>query len=141
MSFTYSPDFEIILTIFYSLLKIQFDRVILKTMLRKVIHILISILLLLPLLTGMLGFPQLANNYLPSFQKTCDMDHCDMDHSSPNTPRCPLCPSSSSANLYFYQEAGAYLPVLTSSFVLVCLDSLTDQEFVKKIFHPPTLLL
>jgi hypothetical protein len=122
-------------------LKIQFDRVILKAMLRKVIHILISILLLLPLLTGMPGFPQLVNNYLPSFQKSCDMDDCDMDHCNPYLPKCPLCPSSGSTNLYFYQEAGAYLPVLTSSFVLVCLDSLTDQEFVKTIFHPPTLLL
>ncbi len=110
-------------------------------MLRKISHIFISILVLLPFFTGISGFPQLANAYPPSFQKTCDMDHCDMDHSNPNTPKCPLCPSLSSTNLYFYHEAGAYLPVLTSSFVLVCLDSLTDQEFVKTIFHPPTLLL
>ena len=137
----YRPDFEIILTIFYSLLKIQLDHVILKTMSRKVIHIFISILVLLPLFTGMPGFSQLANNYLPSFQKPCDMDDCDMDNCNSHMPKCPLCPSSSSVNLYLHQEADVYLPTRTSSIILICLNPLSDQEFVKTIFHPPTLLL
>src|SRR4030042_6335993 len=113
LSVTYSPDFEIILTIFCSPLKNQFDRVILKMMLRKIVHVFISILVLLPFFTGISGFPQLANNYLPSFQKPCDMDDCDMDNCNSHMPKCPLCPSSSSVNLYLHQKAGVYLPTPT----------------------------
>ena len=137
----YRFDFEIALTIFYLLLKIQFGRVILKTMLRKVIQIFVSILLLLPLVTGVPGFPQLANNYLPSFQKPCDMDDCDMDHSNPNTSKCPLCPSSSSFVQLFRQEVAEYLPTPTSSFILISVGTLSDQGFVRAIFHPPTSIL
>jgi len=110
-------------------------------MLRKVTHILISILLLLPLLTGMPGFRQLANNYLPSFQKPCDMDDCDMDNCNSHMPKCPLCPSSSSFIQLFHQEVADYLPTPTSSFILFTLGTLSDQGFVRAIFHPPTSIL
>jgi len=122
-------------------LKIQFGRVILKIMLRKVTHIFVSILLLLPFFTGVPGFPQLANNYLPSFQKPCDMDHCDMDHSNPNTSKCSLCPSSSSFVQLFRLELTDYLPTLTSSFISLAVGTMSDQGFVRAIFHPPTSIL
>ena len=141
LSFTFSSDFEIILTIFCSLLKNQFDRVTLKIMLRKIVHVFISILLLLPLLTGMPGFGQFANNYLPSFQKTCDMDDCDMDNCNPHMPKCPLCPSSNSFIQLFRQEVADYLPTPTSSFILFTSGILSDQGFVRAIFHPPTSIL
>jgi hypothetical protein len=141
LSVTYSPDFEIILTIFCSPLKNQFDRVILKMMLRKIVHVFISILVLLPFFTGISGFPQLANNYLPSFQKPCDMDPCNMDHCNPYLPKCPLCPSSNSFIQLFRQEVADYLPTPTSSFILFTLGTLSDQGFVRAIFHPPTSIL
>jgi hypothetical protein len=141
LSFTYAPDFEITLTICYSLLKIQHDRVILKLMLRKLTHVFISILLLLPLLSGMPGFPQWVDNDLPSFQKTCDMDHCDMDNCNPDVPKCPLCPSSGSFIQLFRQEMADYLPTPTSSFILLTLGTLSDQGVVRAIFHPPTSIL
>jgi hypothetical protein len=79
------------------------------------------------------GFSKTVNNDPPSFQKPCDMNHCN-----PHVPKCPLCPSPSSTNLYFSQEMGAYLPTLTSLFILITIDNLSDQGFVKSIFHPPT---
>ena len=105
-------------------------------MLKKALIIFMSILLLLPLLTGAVGFSQTVNNDPPSFQKPCDMDHCN-----PYMPKCPLCPSSSSHIPYLPNGARIYLPTLNSSFNLVSLESLSDQGFVKSIFHPPTSLL
>ena len=102
---------------------------------KRIINVFISISLMLSLFSGVAVFPQVVNNNLSSFQKPCDMDDCN-----PNMPKCPLCPSSSSINLYLYHEAGAYLPILTSSLILVCVDTLSDQGFVKSIFHPPTSL-
>jgi len=102
-------------------------------MLKKGLNIFISTLLLLPLLTGGGGFFQTVNNDPPSFQNPCDMNHCN-----PHMPKCPLCPSPSSTNLYFSEEMGAYLPTLTSLFILITIDNLSDQGFVKSIFHPPT---
>jgi hypothetical protein len=141
LSSTYSPDFEIILTIFVRLLKIQFNRVILKTMPRKISHVFMSILVLLPFLAGVPGIPQLANNDHLSFQKTCDMDHCDMDNCDPDVPKCPLCPSSGSFIQLFRQEMTDYLPTPTSSFILLTLGTLSDQGVVRAIFHPPTSIL
>src|SRR4030042_5229026 len=103
-------------------------------MIRKGLNIFISILLLLPLFTGVVVFSQTVNNGLPSFQKTCDMDDCN-----PYMPKCPLCPSSNSTIQLFHQEAAAYLPTPISSFILISVSALSDQGVVKAIFHPPTL--
>jgi hypothetical protein len=103
-------------------------------MLKKGLNIFISILLLLPLFAGEVGFFQAVSNASPSFQKPCDMDDCN-----PNMPKCPLCPSFSSINLYLYYEAAVYLPTPTSSFIQLSVNTLSDQGFVKAIFHPPTI--
>ena len=105
-------------------------------MLKKVLIVIISIHLLLPLFTGVSGFSTPISNSPPSFQKTCDMDHC-----YPNLPKCPLCPSSSPIVQYFYSDTGDFLPPLNSSFILISIDILSDQGFVKSIFHPPTSIL
>src|SRR4030042_6552122 len=102
-------------------------------MLKKGLNILIAILLILPLFTGEAGFFKAISHASPSFQKACDMDDCN-----PNMPKCPLCPSFSSINLYLYHGIGVYLPILTSSLIFICVDTLSDQGFVKSIFHPPT---
>src|SRR4030042_1040127 len=104
-------------------------------MLSKALNIFMSILLLLPLLIGEVGFFQMVNNDPPSFQKPCDMDHCN-----PYMPKCPLCLSLSSSNLYLHHEAGAYLPIPTSSFILLSVSTFSDQGVVKTIFHPPTAI-
>jgi len=91
-------------------------------------------MLFLTLFNGMAGFPQPAHNNPPTFQKPCDMDHC-----SSNIPKCPLCPSSGSINLYLPYEVGNYLPVLATSFVSSYENLLTDQEVIKAIFRPPTI--
>lgn len=104
-------------------------------MLQRTLSIFVSISLLLPLFSGAAVFPQAANNNFSSFQKPCDMDDCN-----PGMPKCPLCPSSSSINLYLHQETGAYLPILDSSLILVCVDTLSDQGFVESIFRPPISL-
>jgi hypothetical protein len=101
-------------------------------MLKKVLNIFISILLLLPLFTGDIAFSQMVSNGLPSFQKPCDMDHC-----YPYAPKCPLCPSSTSINLVFYQKAAPYLPAFNPFYIQITSETLTDQGFVKTIFHPP----
>jgi hypothetical protein len=100
---------------------------------RKALNIFISILLLLPLFTGVVGFSQPINKSPASFQKTCDMDDCN-----PYMPKCPLCPSSNSTIQLFHQEAAAYLPTPISSFILISVSALSDQGVVKTIFHPPT---
>lgn len=105
----------------------------LKLMSRKALNIFISILLLLPLFTGVVGFSQPINNSPASFQKTCDMDDCN-----PYMPKCPLCPSSGFVNLYLHYETGAYLPILDSSFMLHSVSTFSDQGVIKAIFHPPT---
>jgi hypothetical protein len=105
---------------------------------KKISHVFMSILVLLPFFTVAPAFPQLANNDLPSFQKTCDMDHCDMDTCNPDMPKCPLCPSSSSFVQLFRQVVADYLPTPTSSFILFTSGILSDQGFVRAIFHPPT---
>jgi hypothetical protein len=104
-------------------------------MLRKSLVILILIVLLLPLFAEESGLFKAVSTASPAFQKPCDMDDCN-----PNMPKCPLCPSSRSINLYLHQETTAYLPTITSSIVLVCVDTLSDQGFVSSIFRPPTLL-
>jgi hypothetical protein len=102
-------------------------------MLKKGINIFISIILLLPLFIGVGGFSQMINNGPPSFQKTCDMDHCN-----PYTPKCPLCPSSSSIVQFFHQDMSAFPPIPSSSITSFTVSTLSDQGFVKAIFHPPT---
>jgi hypothetical protein len=107
-------------------------------MLRKSSHIFISILLLLPFFAGTYTFPVSGANLPFSFQKPCDMDDCDMDHASPNTPKCPLCPTFNSFAPYLSGEVRIDLPVLPSSFVVFSINTLSDQGVVKAIFHPPT---
>ena len=103
-------------------------------MFKKAINLFISISFLFPFFAGITTFPQVVNNYYSSsFQKTCDMVDCN-----PYMPKCPLCPSSSSINLYFHHGVETYMPAFTSSPVLIDLYILSDQGFVKTIFHPPT---
>jgi hypothetical protein len=112
--------------------------VILISMLKKASYIFISLLLLQPLFVGVIAFSQPVDQPGASFQKPCDMDHCDMDHSSPNTPKCPLCPAFNSFAPYLSNGARIDLPAIPSSFILVSINTLSDQEVVKAIFHPPT---
>ncbi len=114
-------------------------------MLKKSTNIFMALFLLLPLLTGMSGshgessIVQIffENNHpQSSFKKTCDMDDCN-----PHMPKCPLCPSSSSASLYLHHDTGAYLPTPISFLILLSVNTLSDQGFVKAIFHPPTSIL
>jgi len=100
---------------------------------KKALNIFISILLLVPLFAGDVGVFQAVSHASPSFQKPCDMDDCN-----PNMPKCPLCPSFSFPNLYLYHESAPYLPTLSSSFIFLNIDTLSDQGVVKTIFHPPT---
>jgi hypothetical protein len=111
-------------------------------MLRKLTNILISILLVVPLLAGTPSSLGLAKNSDPQvyFQKPCDMDPCDMDHCTPRLPKCPLCPTSSSFAPYL-SSGVIYQPTLPSSFILVSINTLSDQGVVKAIFHPPTSIL
>jgi len=111
------------------------SRGIRNLMLKRTINIFISFSLVLLLFSGATVFPQAVRNNSASFQKPCNMDDCN-----PGMPKCPLCPSSSSINLYLHQETGAYLPILTSSLIFICVDTLSDQGFVKSIFRPPTSL-
>jgi hypothetical protein len=114
--------------------------------------ILICLLLLPALFPGMLNYLGMGTslsssfdlfpcNTETSFQKPCDMDHCDMDHSNPGVPKCPLCTSSGTTALYLHQETGTCLPVPVSSFIQISCPKIYDQGFVKSIFHPPTLTL
>jgi hypothetical protein len=102
-------------------------------MLRKGLNIFISILLLLPIFVGGAGSFQTISQASPSFQKTCDMDDCN-----PNMPKCPLCPSFSSIHLYLYYETVVCFPTPASSYILLSVRILSDQGFIKTIFHPPT---
>jgi hypothetical protein len=104
-------------------------------MLKKGTNIFISIILLLPLFTGVGGLPQMINNGPPSFQKTCDMDHCN-----PYIPKCPLCPSSTSVTRYLPNGVAIHPPFLSSLFNLLSIDTLSDQGVVMAIFHPPTTI-
>jgi hypothetical protein len=112
-------------------------------MLKRALNIFISILILLPIVTGMFSDSGAMNNALPflhllqsSFEKPCDMDYCN-----PLAPKCPLCPSWGSVNSYLLRESGAYLPPLTSSLIAIISSTLSDQGVVKTIFHPPTQLV
>jgi hypothetical protein len=69
------------------------------------------------------------------------MDHCDMDHSSPNTPKCPLCPTFNSFAPYLSGGVRFDLPVFPSSFILISINTLSDQGVFKTIFRPPTSTL
>ena len=115
-------------------------------MLKKIVNLLLSVLLSIPLIVGafapsdaanaLLSLPEICprNQYTEvSFEKPCDMDHCN-----PLTPKCPLCPSANSINPYLYQEGGAYLPPLASSLVLISPGTLSDQGVIRSVFRPPT---
>jgi len=104
-------------------------------MLKKSLVIFILVAFLLPFFAEEDGLLRAVSSAFPAFQNLCNMGDCN-----PNTPKCPLCPSSSSTKPYLCHETPVYLPTLTSSLVLVCVDTLSDQGFVKSIFRPPTLL-
>ena len=121
-------------------------RINLLIMSKKYLNILTCILLVIALLTWVLSsaglgfaFTSLSGSSCgktsdgPGFKKPCEMDHC-----SPNIPKCPLCPSFGSQAPCLNQGTLAYLPPLDSSFVSVCLDTLSDQGFIGSIFRPPT---
>jgi hypothetical protein len=105
---------------------------------KKALTIFISMVLLLPLFTGTVEFSQPVNKSTVSFQKPCNMDDCDMDHSSPNTPKCSLCPNFNSFAPYLSSGVRIDLPAIPSSFIQVSINTLSDQGVVKAIFHPPT---
>lgn len=95
--------------------------------------------LLLPLLTGTFNAQQAFDNkslFQDHLKKTDDMNCCHSD----NTP-CPLCLTSNSIYSYLHNETVSYLPILTSSFILIELNSLSDQGIVKAIYHPPTSII
>ena len=134
-------------------------------MFTKIINISLSVFLLLHLLTGALAFSHPSDVPLYSFQVCSqdnrpeitpqkvsdkhdsndhDIDHCsnnDKGHCNPLLPKCPLCPTANSPNLYLIQGAEAYLPPLISFLTSIPVDPLSDQGVVKSIFHPPTALL
>jgi hypothetical protein len=119
-------------------------------LMKKASHTGISILLLIPFITGMV-LPYGAGDNLSLFVKTFFNDHhpqvsfekpCDMDHCNPYMPKCPLCPSPGSVAQFLNTEgAGAYLPTPTSSFIVITSGILSDQGVVKSIFHPPLSIL
>jgi hypothetical protein len=115
---------------------------------KKILNLIVTISLVLPLFAGMFGpcgiactFSSFIQIFLKSNIQTHFEEPCDMDDCNPNLPKCPLCPSSSSLNPYLPNEAGIYLPTLSSPFKPISVDSLADQGFVQSIFHPPTWLL
>ncbi len=124
-------------------------RVTLLIMSRKPLKLSVSLLVLLPFFMGMFTFPGAITAFTPMSQPPCGKTSpgpgfkkpCDMDHCKPNLPKCPLCSSPGSAVPYLGQGALEYLPPLNSSFVLVCLDTLSDQGFVRSIFRPPASIL
>lgn len=117
---------------------------------KKAYHTIITLFVLPGLTIGIVtffspAFPSLLpenSHQNMRFQKACDMSHCN-DHCNSNMPKpkCPLCPSSGSANLVLHLDSGFYLPILTSSMVSISHILLTDQGFVRPIFHPPTTAL
>jgi len=118
-------------------------------MAKKIINICISILLMMPLLSGMLTASGADDNLFSFFQisqfdsqKACDMNSCNgMTSCTPHVPKCPHCPSSYCIDHYFRNGMGTHLPPPSSSFILLSASTLSGQEFVKSIFHPPTSIL
>src|SRR3990170_3106718 len=114
-----------------------------QLMLKRIFHTSIAILMIPSLLTGTVTFSAMAfptafheNGYPDvSFQTPCDMDHCNQ-----TMPKCPLCPSSGSANLVLHLDGGLYLPIFASSMLSISTVVLSDQGFVKSIFHPPPMI-
>jgi hypothetical protein len=107
-------------------------------MLKKGLNIFLSILLPLTLFGAVAGFSQPLGITPTSFEKTCDMDDCEMDGCNSQTPKCPLCPSVNSSVQTFHLELTDYLPTPAFSFFWCALRTLSDQVFVREIFHPPT---
>ena len=101
----------------------------------KGINIFISILLLLPIYSGMAGMTIAGTQGVAHFQKDCDMDPC-----FPHFPECSVCLSTCSMQPYLNKEIEKHLPIQNISYILVSVDIFSDQEFVKPIFHPPTAL-
>jgi len=105
---------------------------------RRIFNIVVSILLILPLFSGIYSPLKAAHVATPlisaSSQNTCGMDSC-----TPNLPRCPLCPSSNSIHPYISQEAGVNVQIPVSSFLLISLETLSDQGVTQSIFRPPIL--
>jgi hypothetical protein len=116
---------------------------------KKTINVLLSILLSMPLIAGRFASSD-SGNPLLSFLEICSRDNyakvsyqkpCDMDHCNPRMPNCPLCPSSNSINPSLCQEGEAYLPPLTSSDILVSAETLFDQGVMRSVFRPPKSIL
>ena len=121
-------------------------RINLLIMSKKYLNILTCILLVIALLTWVLSSAGLGFAFTslsgppcgkasggPGLEKPCEMDHC-----SPDLPKCPLCPSFGFANPYLHQGVSDYLPPPDFSFTLASLDTLSDQGFIRSIFRPPT---
>ena len=120
-----------------------------KGKMKRIINICISILLMMPFLSGMVT-PLEAGNDLFSFfqtsqfgfQKLCDTMPCNgMTSCTPHIPKCPHCPFSNCIDHYFRNEVGIHLPLPSSPFILLSASTLSDQEFVKSIFRPPMLTI
>jgi hypothetical protein len=107
-------------------------------LMKKILNIVVCILLILPLFSGIysplkavqMGSPLLSAGY----QKNCGMDACRS-----NLPRCPLCPSSNTIHPYISQETRVNLEFPVFSYILVSLDTLSDQGVTQPIFRPPIL--
>jgi hypothetical protein len=106
---------------------------------RKIAHLFVVVILLVPFLPGTQGFlvpVHIGSSVSVSSQAVCDMGSC-----VPHLPRCPLCPGPNFSPSYLCQESGVDLPSFISYFVRVSLDPLTDQGVIQSIFRPPTLIL
>lgn len=112
-------------------------------MVKKVLHILLFMSLVLPFLAGTLAFSMDAESHSPLhpsaatwFKNPYQKNPC-----KPLLPKCPLCYPSGQAITYPQREAVDDLPPLALSFMVMDVARLADQGFVKAIFHPPLFLL
>lgn len=95
--------------------------------------VIFTILMFFILIIGVVYLPpSFKYNDTTSFKKTCHINLSMM-------PDCPLCPSLNLINcLLFYENSDNIL--IPVSFILIEKDNLSDQGFVRLIFHPPTII-
>lgn len=109
------------------------------SMQKKVLKYFMPVLVLIFLFTGTSISFQTFDAGLSSsvhFENTCDMCCCSSEN-----PACLLCMTSNSNGLYLPKKTDLYLPMLPNSLILIDINTLPDQGFVKTIYHPPTFFL
>lgn len=106
---------------------------------KKVLKYFMPALVLIFLFTGTSNSFQTVDAGLPSsvhFENSCDMCCCNSEN-----PACLLCMTSNSNGLYLPKKTDLYLPMSPNSLILIDINTLPDQGFVKTIYHPPTFIL